>query len=133
MITGGVDGVDTPVGCAGTTNKNLSVDFLTNCITPDVMAGGVALYIAGIVVRHKKPDVLLFFSTMQLDFPHPVSGETLYESDRLSATIVDGEPGDFHITVTNPPGGVLLTKIHEPNKFMTLDPIAIGNIVYIAN
>jgi len=121
-------GVNTLPGCEGTTDKNLSVNFLTNCDAPDVMAGGVPLFSFGIAVRDKKLDVLLFFRTMQLNDP---DGET-YVSDRYPVTIVDGDPGegsaDFHLTVTNP--AVVLTKAHQPNKGTTLPPIAVGNIVY---
>ncbi len=131
-ITGDVDGVNTPPDCAGTTDKNLSVNFLTNCEAPDVMAGGNPLWLSAIAVRDKKLDVLLFFRTEQLNFPNRNPGE-LYVSDRLPVTIVDGDPGEegsanFHLTVTNP--AVVLTKAHQPNKGTTLSPIAVGNIVY---
>ncbi len=130
----GIYGVNTPGGCAGTTDKNLSVNFLTNCVTPDVMAGGTALYASAIAVRDMKLDVLLFFRTEQLEFPNRNPGE-LYVSDRLPVTIVDGDPreegsANFHLTVRNP--AVVLTKAHQPNKGTTLPSIAVGNIVYTA-
>ena len=133
--------VDTTVGgddgCVpGTTEgeKDLNAfwpDLPEDCLTPDVMAGGAPLWLFAIGVRGNKSDVTLFFTDVSIVYPSPVSNESVYVSDRLSWDLVGDLGGSFQLKVDPP--DVVLTKAHEPAKGTTLDPIAVGNIVYTPN
>ena len=121
----------TPAGCEGQTpdSPKLNVRFPEGCPTGHVMAGGVLLFLYAIEVRAKKSDVMLFFSDIPVAYP--ILGESVYNSARLSANIV--EIGESSLEIQVDLTGLQLIKGHQPNKNSTLGPIAVGNIVYTAN
>ena len=120
--------------CAGTTSKKLSASFPVgppcgSTITVDYItgpSGSITLRLFEIVVRPKKQDVTLkFTSNMTV-----VEGESIsiYRTDRLPWTLGGLSPLTLDIGDTM----VELIKPQEPDKGALLGPIAVGTIVYTA-
>jgi len=129
--TGSGKWVVTPDGCEGQTpdSPKLNVRFPEGCPTGHVTVGGVLLFLYAIEVRDKKSDATLYFSDIPVAYS--ILGESVYNSARLSADIVEvGESSlEIRVNLTD----LQLIKGHQPSKNSTLGPIAVGNIVYTAN
>ena len=134
--TGNFNWVVATGDCAGTTTMKLNASFPVgppcgSTITvqfkdPPGPTGSVVLRLFEIVVRPKKPDVTLkFTSNMTV-----VEGESIsiYRTDRLPWTLGGLSPLTLDIGDTM----VELIKPQEPDKGALLGPIAVGTIVYTA-
>ena len=121
--------VVTPAGCEGQTDsQKLTFHFPPGCPTGHVVAGGVLFYLYGIEVREKKTDVMLFFTDVPVVYP---IGSDVYNTGRLSAEVVEigGSSLEIQVNLT----GLNLIKAAQPNRGMTVGPIAVGDIVFTAN
>jgi hypothetical protein len=118
--------------CTGTAETGLTVQFVKNSCKIYLDGLPYCLFQLSVKNTRKETSAMLFFTNF-CGFDPTAPNDSVYNTGRIPAEILVGDSGNFTITVTNPQGGVVLTKVVQPDKGSLLDEkIFVGDIVYTA-